>query len=298
MSVGARVGPRTGFQTWSGIRYGVAQLLRFAALQARACSFALVIFAGLALSTLVPLPIARYDALLAYGVAATLVFWVTRLETGREIVATCLFHLVGLAFELVKVRFGSWSYPEPAITKVAGVPLYSGFLYAAVGSYIGMAWRLFGLRLTRYRPWPTALVAAAIYANFLTHHVLPDARLPLTVLLLVVMRGTWVHYTVGRGSAAARYRMPLPLAMLLIGVFLWLAENVSTFFRAWQYPHQAGGWELVHVGKLGSWALLVVVSFVLVANWKQFHLRDETCRDPGPRRAPLAHSEDRATRGR
>jgi len=260
------------------VRHAVAQLLRFAWLEARACAFAVVIFAGLALSTLVPLPIARYDALLAYGVAATLTFWALRLETGREVLGTLAFHLVGLVFEVLKVRLGSWSYPEAALTKIGGVPLYSGFMYAAVGSYIARAWRLFDLRLTAYRPVPTAVLAAAVYANFLTHHLLPDVRAVLALLLVLATWRTWVHYTVGR----SRYRMPLGLSFVLIGFFLWLAENISTVFRAYEYPDQADGWSMVHVGKFGSWALLVVVSFVLVANWKTSHLRDETLRHSSP----------------
>ena len=260
------------------VRHAVAQLLRFAWLEARACAFAVVIFAGLALSTLVPLPIARYDALLVYGVVATLAFWALRLETGREVLGTLAFHLVGLVFEVLKVRLGSWSYPEDALTKIGGVPLYSGFMYAAVGSYIARAWRLFDLRLTAYRPVPTAVLAAAVYANFLTHHLLPDVRAVLALLLVLATWRTWVHYTVGR----SRYRMPLALSFVLIGFFLWLAENISTVFRAYEYPDQADGWSMVHVGKFGSWALLVVVSFVLVANWKTSHLRDETLRHSSP----------------
>ena len=256
----------------------VAQLLRFAWLEARACAFAVVIFAGLALSTVVPLPIARYDALLVYGVVATLAFWALRLETGREVLGTAAFHVVGLAFEVLKVRLGSWAYPEEALTKVGGVPLYSGFMYAAVGSYIARAWRLMDLRLTRYRPWPTAVLAVAIYANFVTHHFLPDVRVVLALLLVAATWRTWVHYTVGE----SRYRMPLALSFVLIGFFLWLAENLSTIFAAYRYPDQADGWSMVHVGKFGSWALLVVVSFVLVANWKTSHLRDETLRHPEP----------------
>ena len=34
---------------------------------------------------------------------------------------------------------------------------------------------------------------------------------------------------------------------------------------AWCYPDQRDRRHLVHVGKLGSWALLVTLSFVLVA---------------------------------
>ncbi len=258
------------------MRHAGLQLLRFAWLQSRACAFAVVIFAGLAVSTWVPLPIPRYDALLLYGIVATATFWVLRLETGREVLATLAFHVVGLAFEMVKVRLGSWAYPESAHTKVAGVPLYSGFMYAAVGSYIARAWRLLDLRLTAYRAIRTAAVAALVYANFFTHHVMPDLRMPLALLLVVVTWGTWVHYTVGE----SRYRMPLSVSFVLIGFFLWLAENVSTLFEAYRYPDQADGWSMVHVGKFGSWALLVVVSFVLVANWKTSHLREESLRHP------------------
>ena len=32
--------------------------------------------------------------------------------------------------------------------------------------------------------------------------------------------------------------MPLLLSFVLIGFFLWLAENISTFFGIWRYPNQ------------------------------------------------------------
>jgi uncharacterized membrane protein YoaT (DUF817 family) len=89
-------------------------------------------------------------------------------------------------------------------------------------------------------------------------------RLVLALALLVVTRRTWVHFTVGRH----RYAMPLALSFVLIGFFLWAAENVATFLRAWQYPSQESVWTLVHAAKLGSWSLLVVVSIVLVATIK------------------------------
>jgi uncharacterized membrane protein YoaT (DUF817 family) len=34
------------------------------------------------------------------------------------------------------------------------------------------------------------------------------------------------------------------------------------------YPHQADGWEPVHLSKLWAWALLVTVCFTPVAAWK------------------------------
>ncbi|TMR96662.1 DUF817 domain-containing protein [Nonomuraea basaltis] len=116
-------------------------MFRFAWAEAKSCTFAVALFAGLAASSVLPLPIPRYDALLFYAVAVTVIFRALRWESTQEMVVIAGFHLVGLGFEMIKVRLGSWSYPEDAYTKVGGVPLYSGFLYAAVGSYVCSAWR-------------------------------------------------------------------------------------------------------------------------------------------------------------
>jgi uncharacterized membrane protein YoaT (DUF817 family) len=244
----------------------VKQLLRFAWVEAQCCLFAVLFFVGLALVRVVPLPIDPADALLVWCLAVTLVLWLARWETGREVAVIVGFHLVGLALELFKVRQGSWSYPDTGIATIGSVPLYSGFMYAAVGSYVCQAWRRLHLRITGYRPWATAVVAALIYLNFFTSHVATDVRAVLAVALLVVTRRTWVHFTVG----LRRYAMPLALSFVLIGFFLWAAENGATFLRAWQYPSQESVWTLVHAAKLGSWSLLVVVSIVLVAAVKAF----------------------------
>jgi uncharacterized membrane protein YoaT (DUF817 family) len=224
-----------------------AQLLRFAWLELQSCAFAAAVFAGLLVAYVVPLPVATYDALLVWCVVVTLGFWVLGLESWREVLVICAFHALGLGLELFKVHVGSWAYPGDAVTKVAGVPVFAGFMYAAVGSYICQAWRRLDLRVTRYPAQATTLVAAGIYLNFFTHHWIVDLRVALAVLGLVVLRRTMVHFTVG----AARYRMPLALAFVLIGVFLWLAENAATYLEAWQYPGQADAWESVHTAKIG-----------------------------------------------
>lgn len=239
----------------------MGQLLRFAWVQAQCCLFAVLFFLGLGLVRLVPLPGDPADALLLWCLAVTLVLWLLRWETGREVAVIAGFHLVGLALELFKVAQGSWSYPDTGLASIGGVPLYSGFMYAAVGSYVCQAWRRLDLRITGYRAWATAGVALLVYLNFFTSHVTYDVRLPLAVALLVVTRRTWVHFTVGR----RRYAMPLAVSFVLIGFFLWVAENGATLLRAWQYPSQESVWTLVHAAKLGSWSLLVVVSIVLVA---------------------------------
>ena len=63
-------------------------------------------------------------------------------------------------------------------------------------------------------------------------------------------------------------RMPLVVSLILIGFFIWLAENFGTFFGLWAYPHQIGAWATVHVSKWSAWTLLVLMSFTIVANLK------------------------------
>lgn len=174
---------------------------------------------------------------------------------------------MGFALEVFKTSSGiqSWSYPDFAYTKVFGVPLFSGFMYAAVGSYIIQAWRLFDLRIRHHPPYAIAgLVALAIYANFFTHHFIGDYRWYLAAIAL----GLFARSTVVFRPHLRDRRMPLPLALVLIGFFLWIAENISTFFGLWAYPHQLGAWAAVHVTKWSAWSLLVLMSFTIVTNLK------------------------------
>ncbi|MEU4498587.1 DUF817 domain-containing protein [Streptomyces sp. NPDC023998] len=243
------------------------QLLRFGWLQARCCAFAFALVGGIAVSRLLPddLPIARYDVVLVYGILLAVLARKVGWDSARDTAVIAGCHLIGLFFELVKVRMGSWSYPEEALTKVAGVPLYGGFLYAAVGSYVCRAWHLFELRLDGYRPRIMTALAGAVYLNFFSHHWLPDLRWALAALLLCATARTFVRYRVGAHS----YRMPLALSFVLIGFFLWVAENIATYAGAWSYPDQLGGWQPVSVAKVGAWALLITVTFVLAAGQRR-----------------------------
>ena len=253
----------------SRVREQVGQLLRFAVVEATCCLFAALFFVGLALSRVVPLPLAPYDALLVWCLAVTAVLWATGWETGREVGVIAVFHLVGLALEVWKTGHGSWSYPGEAALEVGDVPLYSGFMYAAVGSYVCQAWRRLDLRVTGYRALATSVVAGLVYVNFFTSHLVADLRVPLAAGLLAATWGSRVWFTVG----GLRYRMPLALSFVLIGLFLWLAENAATLLGAWRYPDQESVWTLVHPGKIGSWSLLVVVSIVLVTTVKAYEGR-------------------------
>ena len=59
--------------------------------------------------------------------------------------------------------------------------------------------------------------------------------------------------------------MPLLAGFGLVALFIWFAENLGTFARAWTYPSQNDGWHMVPMTKLGSWYLLMIISFVLVS---------------------------------
>ena len=61
---------------------------------------------------------------------------------------------------------------------------------------------------------------------------------------------------------------------LLIALFVWIAENIGTFYGAWQYPSQIHAWQIVSFQKITSWFLMVIISFIIVAYLK--HVKAET----------------------
>ncbi|UVJ39178.1 DUF817 domain-containing protein [Arthrobacter sp. CJ23] len=206
--------------------------------------------------------LARNDSLTLAAVAIQIILVATRLETLRELRVIVLFHLVGTAMELFKTDVGSWSYEAEGVLRIGAVPLFSGFMYAAVGSYMVRVYRLFDLRFARYpRRWVTAVLAAAIYVNFFSHHYIADARWVLLAAVALVFGRCVMHFRVFR----SRFRMPLVLSFLLVALFIWIAENIATWSHAWLYPSQQAGWHLVSVDKLGAWFLLMIISVVLVA---------------------------------
>lgn len=246
--------------------YFLRQLFTFGYKQALCCIFPVAIFAILALSRQVQVPyLYRYDVIL---ILCLLVQWfmvASKLESIDELKVISLFHVIGLGLEIFKVHAGSWTYPETAYSKVWDVPLYSGFMYASVASYICQAWHRMDLKFFN---WPgnyiTYPIAAAIYINFFTHHFTIDIRYAIIASLFIFFRKTYVTFKVNE----AEYKMNIIVAFLLIGFFIWIAENVSTYLGAWQYPDQAKQWRLVHPGKITSWFLLVIISIIIVANLK------------------------------
>lgn len=246
------------------------EFLIFGIKQAQASIFAGSFFLLLFLSNHIPLfGLARYDFLFITAVLIQLILYLTKLETKDEVKVIFLFHIIGLILELYKTNpeIGSWSYPEHGVLKIATVPLYSGFMYAAIGSYISQAWKIFKLELTNYNQYIlSALLCFLIYINFFTNHFIYDFRIFLILAVFIFFRKTKVYFTV---TNISRW-MPMNLAFLLIAFFIWVAENISTYFGAWEYPNQVHSWTVVSTSKITSWFLMVIISFILVAYLKHF----------------------------
>jgi uncharacterized membrane protein YoaT (DUF817 family) len=184
------------------------------------------------------------------------------METVREAKIIFVFHVIGTLMELFKTTLGSWTYPESNFFRLGHVPLFSGFMYASVGSFLARATRILDTRYTRFPNRALTLgLALLIYANFFTHHYLPDIRIALFAAVALAFGPTWVYFKPYRTFRS----MPLLLGFLLIAFFIWGAENIGTFAAAWVYPNQRHGWQLVNFSKFGSWLLLMIISFILVA---------------------------------
>jgi uncharacterized membrane protein YoaT (DUF817 family) len=250
---------------WARARlpFAIAELSLFILKQGWAC-----LFGGLLLATIIATkflwqpdwPLQRYDFLFLFAIATQAVFLWRKLETWEEARVILLFHLTGTAMEWFKVQAGSWTYPEPGLFKLMGVPLFSGFMYASVGSYIARVIRIFDMRFAPYPPlWATFFLAVAIYVNFFAHHFLPDIRVALFAGTVMLYARTRIWFRIHD----RHWWMPLPVAAGLAALALWIAENVGTATGTWLYSGQLPG-QTVSLAKLGSWYLLLYVAFVTV----------------------------------
>jgi uncharacterized membrane protein YoaT (DUF817 family) len=187
-----RFGATGRWSAWS------IEFLMFGLKQARSCLFAGLFFAAVFLvprSGLMGMP--RYDVLLLIALGIQIWMLTSKLETLDEFKAIMLFHIVGFALEVFKTsaNIHAWSYPDFAYSKLFGVPLFSGFMYAAVGSYVIQAWRFLDLRIVHHPPyWMASLLALLIYVNFFSHHFIGDYRWYLAACTLGLYARTTVLF--------------------------------------------------------------------------------------------------------
>lgn len=242
-------------------------LWRFASLQARAGIFGIGILVLLFATKAVwrdDWLLYRYDFLFIAVVVAQIWLLATGRETWREAKVIAVFHVVGVVMEVFKTAIGSWEYPEASVLAIGGVPLFTGFMYSAVGSYIARFWRLGDMRLDRAPPqWAAILLAVAIYVNFFTHHYVVDIRLGLFAIIALLYGPTMAQF--GKDGP----RVPVLAFFALAAILIYIAENVGSITGTWLYPSQQDGWQPVPPGKLGAWFLLMTISFVLVRTIRQ-----------------------------
>ena len=243
----------------------IYEFTRFGVKQAWACLFGAVMLALIIASHLwypKGAALARYDFLVFAALGVQIVMLAARLETWEEAKVIFLFHVTGTAMEIFKTSVGSWIYPDGGVLHIGGVPLFTGFMYASVGSFIARCWRLFDFKFTHHPPlWSVLALGLAIYVNFFLHHYFVDLRIALFAVAALLFGRTWIHYRVWE----AHRRMPLLLACGLTALFIWIAENIGTLTKTWAYPNQLNGWAMVSFGKLSSWCLLLIISYAMVA---------------------------------
>ncbi len=246
----------------------IQDFIAFTLKQARSALFAGVFLFLIFASTYIHIPgLYRYDFLFIAAVAIQILMLIFKLETIDEAKTIVLFHIIGVILEIYKTSpmVGSWSYPEAGYLKIFAVPLFSGFMYASIGSYIAHAWKMLNLKLVNYPHYIySVILGILIYLNFFTNHFVYDIRLFLIAAIFILYRKTWVEFTPRQKT----YRMPLGLSFVLIAIFVWFAENIGTFYGAWQYPSQIHAWELVTWRKITSWFLMIIICFIVVAYLK------------------------------
>ncbi len=261
------------------IRRILHELMIFGIKQASACVFGGFLLA-IMLVTSIWYPfetLHRYDFIFLAAVAFQIFLIYFRFETVKEAVVIIVFHFVATVMELFKTSdaIASWHYPEQYIFGISNVPLFTGFMYSAVGSYIARIWRLLEFRYENYPNKPaTIILVCAIYINFFAHHFVMDFRWLLLATTAILFYKTRIHFKIIK----THRHMPLLLGWFLVAVFIWFAENIATYANIWIYPNQANGWQMVPVAKLSSWFLLMLLSFVLVTliNEIREHAIDET----------------------
>lgn len=188
----------------------------------------------------------------------------TRFESTKELLIIMIFHIIAMVMEIFKTHpsIGSWSYPGDYTIGILGVPLFAGFMYSAVGSYIARVWKIFEFKYTNYpKKIYTIVIAIAIYINFFSHHFIYDIRYIIIVAILFTFGRTRIHFKPHKNY----FSMNLAFGFFLVALFIWFAENIATYTRIWIYPSQTHIWHMVGVEKITAWFLLMIISFVLVS---------------------------------
>ena len=103
-------------------------------------------------------------------------------------------------------------------------------------------------------------LAVLSYINFMSKFFVPDVRNLLFAWSVVIFWKTKIRFQLQQ----QQFQLPMLPVLLILAFIIWIAENISTFYKIWLYPSQVDAWHMVGWGKLGSWYLLLLLSLVLV----------------------------------
>ncbi|EPG39556.1 DUF817 family protein [Acinetobacter colistiniresistens] len=205
----------------------------------------------------------RYDYLLFYALIIQACLIYLKLESWAEAKVIALFHIMAMGMEifLTHPAIASWQYPQPAVFKILTVPLFAGFMYSAVGSFFARSLRLYHVAFEKLPSFGNMLGLAVLsYLNFMTKFFIPDIRVGLFIWSVLIFWKTKLSFQLEQ----RHFKVPMLPVLLLLAFLIWIAENISTFYKIWLYPSQVDAWHMVGWGKLGSWYLLLLLSLVLV----------------------------------
>lgn len=214
----------------------------------------------------------RYDYLLFYALIIQVCLILLKLESWGEAKVIAIFHIMAMVMEifLTHPQIASWQYPQPAILKIMTVPLFAGFMYSAVGSFFARSLRLYQVSFSKLPTFGNMLTLAILsYLNFMTKFFINDFRYLLFLWSVVIFWDTKIKFKLEHHQI----NVPMLPVLLVLAFIIWIAENISTFYKIWLYPSQVEAWHMVGWGKLGSWYLLLLLSLVLVL--KILGIRDQ-----------------------
>ena len=205
----------------------------------------------------------RYDYLFFYALLIQFCLLYLKLESWAEAKVIALFHIVALVMEIFMTHpsIASWQYPQPAVFKILTVPLFAGFMYSAVGSFFARSLKLYQVSFEKLPHFLNMMCLAVLsYINFMSKFFTLDIRYLLFIWSIIIFWKTKIRFQL------QHHHMQLPMlpVLVILAFLIWIAENISTFYKIWLYPSQVNAWHMVGWGKLGSWYLLLLLSLVLV----------------------------------
>jgi uncharacterized membrane protein YoaT (DUF817 family) len=231
--------------------------------QANAAIFWILLIIWIAITNLYyPIDfISRNDFLFLYAICIQILLVLLKIETLKEVKIIFIFHFVATILEIFKTNMWSWEYIWDGFFMIQNVPLFTGFMYSAVWSYMMRVWRLFDFQFSHFpKLLSLNIFVLFVYINFFSHHYIYDFRYILLFVSLILFYKSIIYFKVNNKYL----KMPLLIWFFLVWLFIWFAENIATFYSLWQYPNQENGWELVSFHKILAWYLLMLLSFCLV----------------------------------